>query len=226
MVSTLNHFRRKVDQIKLSPTDSEGDNDNTRDSVSLGPCTPRPSSPADEIDHTLFSWSQGHTPPQYRSLTQHEDGESDVPQPESQRWSQGNETRLHNELQGPRFARGRPSGLCPLLERFAEMFSPAHFVSLIDQATSVEERAMRAFRSACQNAGDSVRMEGTRATAVDREQHGLIGITAIAMLALAKALAARDLGARRQRIHELRELVECMFVLVELEEELLQDIVE
>ncbi|KAI0824862.1 hypothetical protein BC628DRAFT_1419621 [Trametes gibbosa] len=137
-------------------------------------------------------------------------------------WTSEHEAQLHRALRGPRYMGGfspEYDGMPPLLARFASQFDVKYFTDLIATARAhSDEDVMRVFRAACSAAAADARREGTRMTAVEKEQHGLFGIMALCMLGMARALSERELDACRQRMAEMMRLVESMDALMEVNE--------
>ncbi|KAI0354177.1 hypothetical protein OH77DRAFT_1426200 [Trametes cingulata] len=172
-------------------------------------------------------WSQGDTPPSFRASLSLPEGSS--PSHASNidglaTWTPELERQLHTTLDGPQFSCGLPSSRSPLLARFAPEFDPWHFESVINNASTSDEAAIRAFCHACIEAAERERPAATQPTAAEKEHHGLFGLLALCTLTLAKALAQRDIGGRRRWTADLRLLLDAMDSLVALEEDVIQQI--
>lgn len=172
-------------------------------------------------------WSQGHTPPWFRQSSPEPDTAEEASFSMAN-WTSDHEARLHVLLHGPHYRGGLSSeydGPPPLLERFVAEFDISAFTDLIATARAHEdEHAMRTFRRACNVAAARARPEGTRATVVEGEHHGLFGIMALCMLGMSRALSQRELDVCRQRMAEMRRLVECVDALLALKETVLLDV--
>ncbi|KAI9061284.1 hypothetical protein FKP32DRAFT_957474 [Trametes sanguinea] len=121
-------------------------------------------------------------------------------------------------------SRGGRSHPYALLERYAPMFDVQRLLPLTGDSSDAEKAAARTFRRTCRSSANAHRMEGTRPTAVENEQDGLLGVAMLGLIALAKATAARDPIACRGITERLRVLLDCVDALVDFEEDLVVDI--
>lgn len=200
---------------------------NTISECSLSPSGLRASLPTERTESDCGGWSQGDTPPWYRQASPEADTAQEVAFSMDD-WTPDHETRLHRLLQGPRYLGERSpeyDGPPPLLDKFVSQFDVNAFTDLIATARAhSDEEAMRTFRRACNAAAARARPEGTRATVVEGEHHGLFGIMALCMLGMSRALSQRELDVCRQRMAEMRRLVECVDGLLEVNEAVLFDV--
>lgn len=200
---------------------------NTISERSLSPSGLRTSSPIERTEFDCGGWSQGDTPPWYRQASPEPDTAQEVAF-SMDNWTPDHETHLHHLLHGPRYLGRLPPGYDgppPLLDKFVPQFDVNAFTDLIATARAhSDEEAMRTFRRACNVAAARARPEGTRATVVEGEHHGLFGIMALCMLSMSRALSQRELDVCRQRVAEMRRLVECVDALLEVKETVLLDV--
>ncbi|RDX43142.1 hypothetical protein OH76DRAFT_1488134 [Lentinus brumalis] len=182
----------------------------------------RPTTPESVIDvYEHGSWSQGHTPPRYRSLTR-------ATRPPETRillsratdpWSDEYDEQSEAILTGIRYANGQPPSDCPIIQRtmpsfdISDVVEPLHWPS-----TEREEATFQQFMGAWRDLAREQRPPGMNRRAIEGEQQFLLSLLTASVPEMAKAVASRQVGVQRDIVHTMRTLIDGLEMLREVEE--------
>ncbi len=162
------------------------------------------------------SWSQGHTPPRYRALTELTRGVTPVDVFESTAY----DAEVNSILDGPRFANGQDPTRCPISHRIQDSFSIADITrELPDFTTDAERDALQSFVTALRRVTHDQRASrGHSVSPLDTEQSFVLTLLSGSVAALTMAMADRRYADQDAIIRAMRQLVDAIERLRDTEE--------